>query len=135
MSRNKNFIEGGSYVGMANCFLCNKPKHLLLDRRLKNSLPQNAVYDKEPCEDCLKWMEKGVIFIGVDEEKTTDAQNPYRSGEWFVLKDDAVKRMPFNDEMREQVLKERVCFISSEVILKLGLKEHIEKAKKEEAKK
>jgi hypothetical protein len=36
-----------SYVGMANCFLCGEVKHLLIDRRLKNTLSQNAVYDKE----------------------------------------------------------------------------------------
>ena len=110
------------FVGMANCFYCNKPKHILLDRRLKKSLPREAVYDNEPCDDCKGLMEKGVIFISVkDGEK---GGNPYRTGGWWVIKEEAVRRM-LKGKLLENVLKKRICFIDDSTCDKIGL----EKAK------
>lgn len=124
-------IEGGSYVGMSNCYLCNKPKEILLDRRLKNSLPQSAVYNKEPCDECKKYMEMGIIFIGVKDGEQ-DKNNPYRTGEWCVLKDDAVKNMPMEKELKTSILKMRVAFVEQEVLKRFGILDLIKKTSKTE---
>jgi hypothetical protein len=120
--------EDLSYVGMANCFVCNKPKEILLHKQLKNKLPKSAVYDKVPCDECSGFMKQGIIFIGVrDGEQGKD--NPYRTGEWFVLKEEAVRRMPMNKELMKSIIKKRICFIEQEVINKLGIAELIKKEK------
>jgi hypothetical protein len=108
-----------SYVGMANCFVCGEVKHLLLDRRLKNSLPQNAVYDKEPCDKCKKIMEQGVLFIGVRNNET-DKENPYRTGQIIGLKDKAVKNI-IQEPLLSEVLKKRICFVEEDVLKRIGL--------------
>lgn len=109
-----------SYVGMANCFICGEAKHLLLDRRLKNSLPQSAIYDKEPCDKCKEIMEQGVLFIGVrDGEQESD--NPYLTGQIIGIKEEAVKNMPINEELKKDILKRRACFIEEAVLKSFGL--------------
>jgi hypothetical protein len=123
-------MENKEFVGMADCFLCGKPKYLLLDKRLRKSLPRSAVYDKEPCDDCKKLMEQGIIFIGVRDNENHD--NPYRTGQWFVLKEQAVKEMPMGEELRQSILKKRVCFIEVTVMKKLGLLEMVEAKAKEQ---
>ncbi len=45
----------------------------------------------KPCEDCKDLMSKGFVLIGAVEDKTTDATNPYRSGDlWVVTKEVAI---------------------------------------------
>lgn len=110
-----------SYVGMSNCFYCNEPKEIILDRRLKNPLPQNAVYDKIPCDKCKGYMKQGIIFISV--KAGSDKENPYRTGGWWVVKEDFVKRV-IKGKMLRDVLKQRVCFIEDEVCEKIGLTKH-----------
>lgn len=122
--------QGLSHVGMANCYLCNKPKSVLLDRRLRNTLPKNAVYDKEPCDQCKDYMKQGVIIIGVRDNEQ-DHENPYRTGEWAVIKPEAVERMPLNEEVKKDVLNKRVMFMEQSVIKKLGLDKAIKNKAKE----
>lgn len=115
-------IENKSYVGMANCFICGKVKHLLLDKRLKNSLPQNAVYDKEPCDSCKEIMKQGVLFIGVKNNQTEEEKNnPYRTGQIIGIKEDAVKKMTINPDLKADILNKRICYIEEDVLIKFGL--------------
>ena len=108
-----------SYVGLSDCFFCGESKEVLLDRRLHNSLPHRAVYNREPCPKCKALMAQGVMFISVrDGEPQSD--NPYRSGRLCVIKEDAVQRMPVDEAMKAQLLKTRVCFIEDAVWQKLG---------------
>jgi hypothetical protein len=123
--------ENLEYVGMSNCYLCNKPKEILLNRRLKKTFPKEAVYNKEPGDKCKDLMKQGIIFIGVRDGET-DKENPYRSGEWFVLKEEAFKRMGLNDEnLKADILKKRICFIEQGVLKRLGLMNMIKKKAKE----
>ena len=113
LNNNKN------YIGFANCFVCGEVKHLLLDKRLKNSLPQNAVYDKEPCDKCKEIMKQGVIFISVRDGEQ-DKENPYRTGQIIGLKDEAVKNI-IQEPLLSEVLKKRICFVELEVLKRIGL--------------
>ena len=107
------------FVGMANCFVCGEVKHLLMDMRLKKSLPQSACYDKEPCDKCKEIMEKGILFIGCRDGEE-GKENPYRTGQIIGLKDEAVKEW-LKEPLLSEVLKKRICFVEEEVLKKVGL--------------
>lgn len=104
-------MEELSHVGMSLCFLCNEPKEILLDRRLKNSLPRQAVYNHEPCDKCKGFMKQGIILISVRDGESGD--NPYRTGNWAVIKEEAVQRWmnDNNKDKLEEIIKKRVAFI------------------------
>jgi len=110
--------ENKSYVGMENCFFCGKSKGILLDKRMMNTLPQNTVYNKEPCENCKVVMEFGVLFIGVRNGENGD--NPYRTGQIIGLKEEAVKQI-ISEPLLSDVLKRRICFVEEDVLNKIGL--------------
>jgi len=109
-----------SYVGMANCFFCNKPSMILIDRRLRNTLPMNVgVIDMTPCSECRSYMDKGVILISIkDDTKEEDMKgpqpNPYRTGGWVVMTDEAVERL-FPTEFSKAAIKMRFMFIEDSV--------------------
>lgn len=111
-------MEDKSHVGMSQCFICGEVKEILLDRRLKNTLPRMACYDKEPCDKCKDWTKQGIIFISVANGESGD--NPYRTGGWCVIKEKAVSKM-ISGELLKDVLKKRICFIEDEVWDKIGL--------------
>lgn len=112
-----------SYVGMANCFFCNEPKYILMDKRLKNTLPRNAIYDKEPCDKCKGYMEQGIIIISVRDDET-DRENPYRTGGWWVVKEEAFKNIPMDKELKDTILRSRVVFMEDSVCEKIGLEKN-----------
>ena len=72
---------------------------------------------KEPCDECKGYMKLGIIVVSYDAEKTgTDFHNPYRTGGFFVITEEAAVKLEFSDE----ILKRRVCFMEHEVAVKLG---------------
>ena len=114
--------ERKSYVGMSTCFVCGEVKEILLDRRIKDTLPQKACYNKEPCDKCKEHTKVGVILISVkDGAEESDKNNPYRTGGWCVLKLSAAKRM------FKEIPPKRIAFIEDAVWAKCGLpKEYLE---------
>ena len=64
-------------------------------------------------------MKKGVILISV--RKGSDMDNPYRTGGWVVIKDEAIERMPLDDDTRAGLLKARKGFLEDDAWDKLGL--------------
>ena len=107
------------------CFFCLKPKNeIILAGRMKDDkeAPRNAVWDRQPCDECKGWMEKGIILISVDESKTEDNKNPYKSGGWCVVKEDMIKRMlEGSQELLEDILRKRVAYLPDGVWDKIGL--------------
>jgi hypothetical protein len=113
-------IEDKNYVGIANCFICGEAKYLLIDKRLRNILPREAVYDKEPCDKCKWVLERGVIFIGIrDGEPKSD--NPHRTGQIVGIKNERIKGLPIIKSMKEDILKKRVCYVEESALKKMGL--------------
>jgi hypothetical protein len=123
------------------CFFCMKDKDVILFGKMSAAkkakmFPEEKNYDwqdpqdaeaprrvcisKEPCSECEKWMEQGVILISVDAKLSSSKEDPYRTGGWCVLKDEAIERM-FPPETAEDILKKRVCFIEDEGWEMLGL--------------
>lgn len=105
------------------CFYCGEDKNeLVLPGRLKGDVeaPRRGVWDKKPCDTCKGYMEQGIILISVDEAKTTDRENPWRSGGWVVIREEAFRRM-FTGDVVEHACKARVCFVPNEAWDMLGL--------------
>lgn len=115
--------QHGINPSISVCFFCQKDKNeLVLPGLLKGDAeaPHRAVWNKEPCDECKGFMKQGIILISVDEDKTEDFLDPYRSGGWCVIKEDAIKRMIVG-ETANQVLKERVAFVPDDVWNHFGL--------------
>lgn len=56
--------SGKSHVGMAQCFLCHEDSFVLLDKRLRNTLPRHCgVVTTEPCGACAKKIEDGYVGL------------------------------------------------------------------------
>lgn len=73
-------------------------------------------YTKKPCDDCADMMSKGFLLIGVDEAKTEDRANPYRTGRQWVITHDAARRA-----FPAEFLKRGAGFITTEASEKMGL--------------
>lgn len=134
--------EHGVNPSAGLCFYCQKPKEVVLlgamspDRRDKlfgpghsshsdtpysAEAPREAVYNMEPCDECNDFMEKGIIFISVDPAKSGDDHlNPWRSGGWCVVTENAVQRL-FTGTRLSSVMHRRFVFVEDEVWNKIGL--------------
>lgn len=124
-----------SYVGMARCFFCGEFYELLLDRRLRNSLPRDCgVIDVDPCNQCQSWMKQGIIVLGVthpDEDmKLVEAErqewlagdrklpfvpDPRRSGHFLVIKDEYIPRILKDADTAAVVLECRWMFMDAKL--------------------
>lgn len=101
-----------------HCFLCGEAKNeIILAGHLKGDAeaPKNMVWDKEPCDKCKEHMEMGIILISVRNGES--GENPYRTGGWIVLKEEAFRRI-FNG--CDDVLEKRMAFVPDEVWDKIG---------------
>lgn len=107
----------GVNPSVEKCFVCQKDVGVVLFGKLKGDIqaPRDVTLSYDPCDECLGYMERGIILISVDEDKTEDENNPWRSGGWCVVKDEAVKRMQFNPEEEERIFNRRVAFLTDEV--------------------
>lgn len=98
------------------CYICGEEKNeIALLGRLPNDekAPMKGVIDKEPCDKCKEFMKQGIIFISVRNGEQGD--NPYRTGGWIVVKEEAAKRM-FNDDFDNN----RIFFMDDETWDKIG---------------
>ena len=70
----------------------------------------------KPCKECAGYMKQGVVIMSVK-----DGDPNYRTGGFWVVKEEAMGRVIDNPEMLADVLKRRVCLIGDSVCEKLGL--------------
>lgn len=99
------------------CFWCLEEKNmiLLLGANGGREAPRNTAFDREPCEKCRGYMKQGVILISAKEPKSeAESQNPFRTGGFWVVSEEFVKRVFRPPEMVDHLLKARVGFISNE---------------------
>lgn len=120
---------------LVKCFYCGQDSSIVMN---KVGTKANAkavremsgkVVDFEPCSKCKKYMEHGIILIGIDPDKSppnwdqvSGVPNPWRTGSFWVLTDDAVASfLEKEDEFRETIMSTRWTFIDQEVAEDLGL--------------
>lgn len=78
---------------------------------------QTVGFSEKPCEECSEAMKEAVMFIVVDDSKTTDMRNPYRTGELFGIRYSKVEEMGLDKE----ILERRVCYIDYNDAKAMGL--------------
>jgi len=103
------------------------PSHWLVDINSPYPAPLHATESPWDIEfgDTSRYMNVGDAImahvLSVDEAKTTDPQNPWRTDGWVVVKEEAVRRMVIPPELVEHICKSRVCFVPDDAWDKLGL--------------
>jgi hypothetical protein len=113
-------------VALTKCFICGKDDCIVINTKLTKKHAEEVEkmngmsISKEPCPECREHMKNGVILISVDEDKSDDMNNPWRTGGWWVIKSDAVGRL-LKKELADQLLKSRVGFIEHEMAEGIGL--------------
>ena len=84
------------------------------------------VIDMTPCNKCTDLMKQGIILITIDPDKSepgwnrASMPNPYRTGGWFVVRDEAVERFA-PSELAEWAKKHRFMFIEHQAAERVGL--------------
>lgn len=128
------------HVALTKCFYCMQGDRILLARRYNQKgepvhdlAPYNGmVVDMDPCRECADYMKKGIILIGIDEEKSDPnwnvppmppnknwIPNPWRSGAFVVLTEEAFERI-FQGEAAKFGPKHRWTFVEHEVLKRIG---------------
>ena len=75
-----------------------------------------------PCDECKSYMDKAIMVIIYNEEKTESMTKPFRTGQLYGLKDEAVKRLfDFDEKFMEMVTKTRMFYLSDAVAKEIGL--------------
>ena len=73
-------------------------------------------YIDEASEKCNEYIELRFLYIEVDEEKSIDHSNPYRTGRIFVITHEAAHRC--FDSLKDS---DKCAFVTSKAIEKLGI--------------
>lgn len=130
MSKNNNHI--GVAMIKEHCPACGNvfESGIAISQRVFQSEAGKEKFEKELqnpigiatefCSECKEHAKKGIIFVGVDEEKTEDMKNPWRTALFAVVKESAVKKF-ISEPMLSQVLKVRMCYIDQNVAESIGL--------------
>lgn len=127
-------------VALTKCYFCQKDDCIVINTRLGtlNAAKVEKMHGKtismEPCQKCADLMKMGIILITIDDAKSGEGwnkpplrnderegwiPNPYRTGGWFVITDDAAKRM--FPQMADWAIKHRFMFIEHEAAKMIGL--------------
>lgn len=113
-------------IALTRCFICGEDSDIVMNSILTKKHADSIkamhgrVITKEPCFKCKEYMDQGIILITVDESKTDDISNPYRTGGFFVVKEEAVKGF-LVEPMLSDVIKKRICFIEHHIARDFGL--------------
>lgn len=114
----------GVNPAIPKCFFCGEDKNeIILAGRLPNDADarevlHGKVVGMEPCDKCKDYMRQGVILVSV--RKDSDENNPYRTGGWVVIKEEAAARL-FSDVFGQEIGNKRFAFLEDEVWDTIGL--------------
>lgn len=113
----------GVNPSLMQCFYCLEDFGVAIVGRLPGDAeaPRRTCFDREPCDKCKGFMEQGIILISVSEDKTTDKNNPYRTGGWCVVKECVITTNVRPAELCDGILKARMAFVPDDAWGKLGL--------------
>jgi hypothetical protein len=114
-------------VALTKCFYCGDDSDIIINSKLTEANAKNVetlhgkVITTEPCTTCKTYMEVGIIVITYDPDKTTDSNNPYRTGGFFVIKEDAVRSWYDNDDAFNEINNVRCLLMEHKLAEQLGL--------------
>ena len=93
------------FVGMLCCPLCNEPIGLLLDRRLKKSLPKYQTIGPELCDKCKEKL-KNEGNVVLYEAEITD-KGPKMNGRYIIINENG---LTIQENYQKHIQKERFAF-------------------------
>ena len=135
----------GSNVALTCCFFCGKSDKILLATRYRHdgepvhdlSKLDGTVTDMEPCSECAGLMTQGILFLGIregegeklaiaheaakTENRKNSIPNPYRTGDFVVIKEESVRRMFEGSSELEPLLKRRWSFMERANMVQAGM--------------
>jgi len=140
-------FSDGKHVAMTRCFYCGEGSDILLHKRLGDvSAFHNKVISMNPCSKCEGYMKMGIILITIDEKRSEDGwerpkpvrvktgyntykdepgmPNPFRTGGFFVISEDAFKRAFTGEGIQEFGLRARFMFMEHNAAIEMGLFHH-----------
>ena len=109
------------------CFFCVKPKNeVILAGYIKGDAeaPSNAVWDRNPCDTCAEYMSLGIILVSVKDGKDHPQGNPYRTGGWVVVTEDAMRRILIIPQFADEIARVRFAFVPDQIWDRIGLPRH-----------
>lgn len=125
-------------VALTKCYFCGDSGTVLISQRPTNKFVDEAdgkVTDMTPCSRCADFMEQGVIIIAIDEAKSgpnwfkEKMPNPWRTGGWWVVTDQFVRRVITPNEMADWAIQHRWMFAADDACRKMGLYDQITEEK------
>ena len=111
-----------SYVGITQCYYCGGDSEIIMDTKLRDVFEKKVgIISMEPCNQCKEYMEQGIIIIGVKdntpvEEFKEEFPNPYRTGQFLVVKDIAIEDLLEEGELLNNILENRFTFMEETVL-------------------
>jgi len=86
-------------------------------KNVKDLHGQIVGYLEKPCAECQDMQKKGFVLIGADSSKTDDPKNPYRTGNIWVITNEAAMNLFHFPTLPQS----GVAFIDIEAAEKIGL--------------
>ena len=119
-------------IALTKCFFCGNDDKIIINTYFTKNKSQRIkemhgkIIDTDPCPKCKKYMEKGIILIGYDTEKSDLDNLPegfWRTGEFIVLTEngfrDLAEYLDMPIEQIENVFKQRFLFIPTHIAQQL----------------
>lgn len=109
-------------VALTKCFICGKDSDIVMNRFFTKKHAEavkqmhGKVITKEPCNECKKLMEKGIICISV-----SNSDKDYRTGSMCVVKPNSFDKIIKDKAMLKDIKAKRVCFIDDSSWDQIGL--------------
>lgn len=114
----------GLNPSLVQCFFCMKDKEIALFGELRDDVEaprQVCLGQSYPCSKCEGYMKQGIIVISFDPDRTDDMKNPWRSGGWAVVREEAIERWLDDESLLNDIRTKRFLFIEDEAWNKIGL--------------
>lgn len=130
-------------IALTKCYYCGKDSDILMNRKLTKNLAKQVesmngmVVSMAPCQQCEKYMEQGIILLTIDSNKSDKdwhtrpsnkpnnelwIPNPYRTGGFVVVREEAIGSMLGEDSpIFKQAKERRFMFIEHETAVAIGL--------------
>jgi hypothetical protein len=125
------------------CFWCGEDDGtVLLAGKMKSTeedsdpeAPRRMCASLEPCKQCEENMALGITLMEATDEEISRVEGfssshavrkPVPTGRWWVLKEDAIRRLVQPPELVEHILKAGKSYIDPETAKSLGLTEEDE---------
>jgi hypothetical protein len=99
-----------SFVGMVVCPICREPKHIVIDRRLKNTMDK-YMWDGSPelCDKCKQKFKDENKVVVYEADKTDKGFN--LNGKYIIISYDNLNKDLLSEQHKKFIEKERFMLI------------------------